>query len=303
MKINEDRFIGRVIERLGFSADVVVPPGDDCAAIRLPDGRLQLLAVDQVVADVHYHGPDSESPTTPELAGRKLLARNLSDIAAMGGVPRFALVCLAAPPAASEEWLLAFMDGLADLAEQVGVQIIGGDLGQAGQHVGSLTIIGEVAAERVLLRDRARPGDRVLVTGSFGGSLDSGRHLQFQPRIVEGQWLSRYARCAIDASDGLLKDLGRIAQASDVSVELDLKKVPVHADSDLRGALLDGEDYELILTLPEAQATEALVAWPHELSLTCIGTCLAASEARPVLTDADGEDLLATWTGGWDHFG
>jgi thiamine-monophosphate kinase len=254
-----------------------------------------------VAAGVHFHGPQSETPLPPELAGRKLLARNLSDIAAMGGRPQFAVVSLAVPSSCPESWLTGFMNGIRDHAAQHNVSIVGGDTGGAASIVCSLTILGSVREDNVCTRDRAAATDRIYVTGRFGGSLESGRHATFEPRLDEGRWLAEngFSRCMIDVSDGLLKDLGRVCLASEVGAVIDPDSVPRHDNVSVEAALTDGEDYELIITVPQTKAAELETAWPFETLLTSIGEF---AEVEPVVRDRHGKDLAAQYGRGFEHF-
>ena len=166
--MNEDAFLAALLPTLPQHESVIVPPGDDCAAIALDAQRVLLIAADQLVAGTHYLSRDSDHPTPPELAGRKLLARNLSDIAAMGGKPTYALLTLAVDAETSENDLLAYTSGITELANQHGVSIVGGDVGRGPGHVGSLTILGEAHPDRLMLRSQAQAGDLIMVTGCCG---------------------------------------------------------------------------------------------------------------------------------------
>ena len=309
MRIDEDAFLRALLPRLAGDPALVVPPGDDCAALAGGRDELLLVAVDQVADDVHYYGPAAAVPTSPTLAGRKLLARNLSDIAAMGGTPRFALLALALPRDRERDWLDAFMDGLLALADEWGVRLIGGDLGRAsGGAVSSLTILGTVPAAQVCRRNQARPGDRLLVTGRFGGALASGRHLSFTPRLREARWLAEggYTRCLIDVSDGLLKDLGRVCAASGVQAVVAADAPPRAAVGGepvtVAAAWTDGEDYELIAAVAPAKMAALRRAWPFETPLTELGECRAAVAGQPAIVAPDGSPVAACFPPTFDHF-
>lgn len=303
--MTEDTFLRELFPRLGpMPPEVVLPPGDDCAAVRVAPGRLLLLAVDQVVAERHFRrrGPGA---ATPEEAGRKLMARNLSDIAAMGGRPLYALVATAAGPAEDVAWLARFLNGVTDLGRACGTVVIGGDLARTPTDtVASLTIVGEIEEGRLCRRDGARPGDRLLATGTFGDSLGSGHHLQFVPRLREGQWLAARGcvHAMIDVSDGLLRDAGRLCTASGVGLRLDPAGVPRRTPhTTLASALADGEDYELLVAVPAAAAAALPQAWPFpDVPLSTLGEFVAGP---PEIRDGTGrrldEDGLAT---GFDHF-
>lgn len=229
--------------------------GDDCAVI--PNRkRDQLVTTDPVIYGQHF-----DSAVSPRQAGAKLLKRNLSDIAAMGGQPVAAVVSLALAPETSVRWLEQFYRGLAASALQHRVKIVGGDVtqGPAGFFGAFLTLHGESDGKRVVTRSGARAGDAIYVTGTLGGSL-LGHHHAFTPRLAEGRWLARRpeVRAMMDVSDGLAKDLDSLTPAGLVPA-LDAKSVPVSAAARRRAAatkrtplfhaLGDGEDYELLVVI------------------------------------------------------
>ena len=314
MALDEAAFLAALLPQLqGGARDAILPvrlpPGDDCAALDLGQGDYLLLAVDQIAAEVHFHGPLSSTPTPPALVGRKLLARNLSDIAAMGGTPRHALLALAVPHTWPDAWVPAFMEGLLALAAEYQVRLIGGDYGRAQAFVASLTITGTVPAAQLCRRDAAVAGDELWVTGSLGESLASGVHLSFTPRLAEGHWLAAnaYTHCLMDLSDGLLVDLPRLCAASGLAASLDLAAIPrrLHEGhlASLAAALTDGEDYELLITVPPNRAAEMRRHWPFATPLHRVGSLHAPAPTRPLICDAaDGGDLLARFPGTFRHF-
>jgi thiamine-monophosphate kinase len=289
----EHEFLAGLLPRLQGQADgVVLPPGDDCAALRWAPGELLLLAVDQLIEGVHYY-PE----TAPALAGRKLLARNLSDIAAMGGRPLWALSALTFPADRPDAWTDAFVDGMLALADECGVRIIGGDVAAGPTAAASLTIAGRVADAHLCRRDTAQDGNLLMATGAFGGSLPSDRHLTFSPRLAEGAWLAEngWTRCMIDVSDGLLADLGQLCRASGLGAILDESTVPTHVP--LPAALTDGEDYELLFAISASQLESLLAAWPFATPLTHIGQFVADSACE--IRKPDGSRFAEN---GYQHF-
>lgn len=301
--MTEDAFLRRLFQRLGpVPPAVAVPPGDDCAAISWTRGRLLLLAVDQVVAGRHYvlQGPNAAKP---EAAGRKLLARNLSDIAAMGGVPLYALVAVAVGAGQSPAWLRRFHDGILALAREFGVTLIGGDLATAPcDTVASLTVVGDVPARHVCRRGAARPGDILFVTGRFGDSYPTRHHLTFMPRCREGQWLASkgFTRAMMDVSDGLALDAARLCRASGLTLLLDIEAVPRRRRRTTSiQALGDGEDYELLVAVPASRAARLQRAWPFaRVPLTPVGRFVR--QRRTPVCDASGHPLHTI--PGFDHF-
>lgn len=227
--------------------------GDDCAVIP-PTKRHQLVTTDPVIFGQHF-----DAAIAPRAVGAKLLKRNLSDIAAMGGRPVAAVVSLALAPQTSVRWLGQFYRGLAACALKYRVKIVGGDItqGPAGFFGAFLTLHGESVAPRVVTRTGARAGDVIYVTGALGGSL-LGHHHAFLPRLTEGAWLAGRpeVRAMMDVSDGLAKDLGSLTPAG-LAPALEADAIPVSAAAQQRSrttkrtplfhALCDGEDYELLI--------------------------------------------------------
>jgi len=310
--MHEDAFFAELFPRLGaMPEDVVVPPGDDCAAIRVAPGRLLLLAVDQIVGGRHYflEGPRAAAP---ERVGRKLLARNLSDIAAMGGTPRFALVGAGMSPRHGPEWMQRFFAGIIETGRRFGVVMIGGDLaGTPADAIASLTIVGEVGEKEICRRSGARPGDRIYATGVFGASLETEWHLDFVPSCREGRWLARTGavHAMIDVSDGLLLDLGRLCRASNVRAVLEPRRIPLRTPHiDWRRAAAEGEDYELLFAVAAEAAAEIECTWPFpETPLHALGECIAPDAPgvpQNAVLGPDGRPLLPETDGpvGYDHF-
>jgi thiamine-monophosphate kinase len=259
------RWLGSVSPRAPFGI------GDDCAVLAASRGR-QLITVDPVIFGRHF-----DATVPPRAVGEKLLKRNLSDIAAMGGRPVAAVLALTLDPRVSQKWLEHFYRGLAAVARRHRVAIVGGDIAQAdGTVAASLTLLGEATAPRVLTRTGARVGDWIYVTGVLGGSVASGHHFRFQPRLAEGAWLvaQREVRAMMDVSDGLAKDLHALTPRG-ATPALVADALPVRRGADVRAALTEGEDYELLFALARAADRERFArAWHGAFPrtrLTCIG--------------------------------
>ena len=300
--LGEQALLARVRRWLG-SAMPAAPHGmgDDCAVLPAPRAgsakRCPLVTVDPVIYGEHF-----DDAVPPRAVGQKLLSRNLSDIAAMGGRPTSAVLALALDPRTRLDWLEGFYRGLAATARRHGVALVGGDLAtHRGGLVASLTLLGETTTRRALTRAGAKTGDFIAVTGRLGGSLASGHHWRFKPRLAEGAWLAARAEITamMDLSDGLAKDLHALTPARArpfVFAEL----VPLRAGCDLRAALTDGEDYELLFTVRGAPAVAARLAaaWAKAFPrtpLTIIGRFVEAK--TPV---AGGVDFSAYH--GFEHF-
>ena len=228
--------------------------GDDCAVVPA-SRRRQLLTVDPVIYGRHF---DDSVPAAS--VGGKLLKRNLSDLAAMGGRPTAAVLALALDPRVSTAWIREFYRGLADCARRYRVPLVGGDVAQArGTFIATLTLLG-AAAGRVLTRKGARIGDWIYVTGRLGGSRRSGRHHSFSPRLAEGAWLARRpaVRSMMDISDGIARDLTALTPAG-AEPALSAGSIPRNPGASLTSALCEGEDYELLFSVA-ARSDEAAFA-------------------------------------------
>jgi thiamine-monophosphate kinase len=290
--MGEDELVRRLVADLPQSVEVVTGPGDDCAVVQpVSRGRLQLLKTDCVVEGVHFL-----KDTPPEKVGWKALARVVSDIASMGGTPQHALVTLVLPPEQSVAWVESLYTGLRLCAARYGVSIVGGETARGGGVVISVSLTGWAPARQVLRRDGARAGDAIFVTGTLGGSI-RGRHLDFEPRVAEAQWLAGNFRvqAMMDLSDGLARDLPRMAAASGVGFVLEEGNLPVNEGCTPDQAWSDGEDYELLFAVPSRVARKLATAWTGAfpaLRLTCVGKFVTTGQGR-----------MPSWQGaGWEHF-
>lgn len=242
---------------------IVVDSGDDAAVLKVGRGNL-LFKTDSVIDGVHF---DSRT-ARPEAVGHKAVARCLSDIAAMGCWPTFAVVAIMIPRNAREVYVKRVLAGLERTATRYGTPVVGGDVkSHSGKLAISVALLGETRDLEPVRRSGARIGDAVAVTGPLGGSI-LGRHLKFEPRVREGLELNRRfeLHSMIDLSDGLTTDLGHICDESGVGALLFEERLPVSAAARklarrdrrpaLEHALNDGEDYELLFTLPAIQAAK-----------------------------------------------
>jgi thiamine-monophosphate kinase len=287
--MNEFELISRLTKSLPSGPGVVAGAGDDCAVLdfRLPDKWL-LFKTDAIVEDVHFkkHSP-------PEKVGHKALARCLSDIAAMAGTPTAAVVTIGLPENFKTEIVEKIYAGLGAIAKKYGVSIVGGETTSNPERIFiSVALLGTVAQGKPILRSGAKAGDAIFVTGELGGSLFSGKHFDFEPRLVEACWLAENfsVHAMIDLSDGLAGDLRHILKASGVGAELLEPAIPVSSTAKetarknpsvktpLAAALTDGEDYELLFTVAAGEAVKLLDSWKKQfpaLKLSCIGKIIA----------------------------
>jgi thiamine-monophosphate kinase len=321
--INLIRDIIAMYEKPGCTpwSEVLVGIGDDAAAWQ-GNNNVQLATTDTLVQGIHF---DLDIINWEEL-GWKALAVNLSDIAAMGGIPKYALLSLALPGELEVEDISKFTNSMMHLAREFGVAIIGGDVATAPNVVITVTIIGCSKGKAILKRSTASSGEQIAVTGYLGLSaagleMFKGKtisdpeiinilrraHLQPLPRVKEGQILvEQGVKTAIDISDGLVADLGHICESSEVNAKIKIEQVPIHPvvtanfpnHQDL--ALYGGEDYELLFTADEATVARA------KRALNCPVTIIGdiTEEKLPTrVTVVDGKgNIIPYKKGGWEHF-
>ena len=274
--IDEISYLRWIRERVRASGSVEVGPGDDAAVLRAEGDEPWLLSTDAVFEGVDFHLAE----VGPRAAGRKAMAVGLSDIAAMGGRPTAALASLCTPRRTSRETLEEVFHGLEGLAAEFDVPLVGGDFTSYEGALGiTVTCVGR---GRPILRSGARPGDVVCVTGELGGSI-RGKHLRFVPRLREALHLRERLtiHAMIDISDGLGRDLHHILEESGVGAIIHAAAIPISADArtlaaetgrePLDHALGDGEDFELLFTIPGEEADRLAGAAPEGLAVHRIG--------------------------------
>lgn len=290
-EIGESKLIAQIRSWLG---DATPPPpqgiGDDCAILAGHPRHKMLVTVDPVIRGHHF-----TEKTAPSAVARKLLNRNISDIAAMGGTPRHAVIAVAAPPDLSVAWLRNFYRSLSRKAIGAEIKIVGGDCSQTAGFLGAfLTLIGE-APRRPLTRTGAKVGDLIYVSGSLGGSI-LGKHMDFTPRLKEGQWLAGQTgvHAAIDVSDGFGKDAPAIIPEG-MYCEVNTDALPASAAARrlarktgrgvLDCVLNDGEDYELLFSVSRRSALSLETGWRRvfDTPLTKVGQIKLSRDSEPAL--------------------
>ena len=263
--------------------------GDDAAVLKLSEGKLLVAAVDTLVEKVHF---DLSYYSYFDL-GWKSLAVNLSDIAAMGANPKWALVSIGLPERTKVEDILEFYKGMKALGDMYDVSVVGGDtVSSPGRLYVSVTLLGEVPRRRMVLRKGAKPGDLILTTGSLGGAAPGKRikHLRPEPRVKEGRIIaSGGATSMIDSSDGLSRSLAELCKASGKGALLFEGLIPRAKKASLKEALHGGEDYELVFTCPKRRAG-AIIKKLAKLSKASVIGRMTNNKGRVVLSCAGGKE-------------
>jgi len=311
--VGEFDLIERIRRRAGASDSVVLGIGDDAAVIRPTPGMALVATTDALVLDRHF-----TADWAPADIGHLAMHANLSDLAAMGANPRWALLALTLPKD-DPGWLDGFLDGFLGAAEATGVVLVGGNISSGPLNI-AVELLGEAAPEKIATRRGAQPGDRLVVTGTLGdaaAALDLGRDApealiarlhRPQARLQAGRILATRAHALIDISDGLLADLGHLLH-DDLGAEVRLDDLP--ASNALQAAVAEpmqrrryqaggGNDYELLAALPPEAARELdRLAVSAGVAMTEIGHFNDSGRVRCL--DADGDEL-ADLAPGWDHF-
>lgn len=331
MELSEDRLIEAIARVLsGDEPGVIVGLGDDAAVVETGSGE-QILTTDLLVEDVHF----DRGSISPHDLGRKSITVNVSDVAAMGGSPRYALASIALPPDVEAAWVMELYGGMRDACAEYALSLVGGDTNRAELIVVSVAVVGEAAAGRAVRRSGAQPGDLVVVTGSLGGAAGGfvvsrqhpskaaaalsqpwGRELvdalaRPVARVGEGQTLAQAGATAMmDISDGLAIDLSRLCRASGVGARVDLSAVPVSealrsaapslgVDA-LELALGGGEDYELLATIDATHLPLARRELESRFGVPLSEIGVIVDEGL-VAVDVDGNESRLE-PKGWDHF-
>ncbi len=266
MTMDELRFLDWIRQSDRPEVDIELGVGDDGAVFRC-GGESMVIVADTVAEGTHFVADED-----PRLVGRKALAVNLSDVAAMGAAPLCAVATATLPHGVDERRAQGMVEGMRALGAETGCPLVGGDtVTHDGPTVLSVTVVGRVLGEEPIRRTGAAPGYCLAVTGAIGGSL-AGRHLTFQPRLAEARCFvdSRARMAMIDVSDGLLLDLCRLTDGLGFRIHGD--RVPLHVDAGgLDAALEAGEDFELLAAIHPEDLPTVRESWAVETPLTVIG--------------------------------
>lgn len=300
-EIGERGLIDRIHRKIRTGQGVIRGIGDDCAVLAGPPGWYQLFASDMLVEGAHFL---KSAPS--QAIGWKALAVNVSDIAAMGGVPRHAVISLGLPRNTKVSFVDGLYQGLTRCAKRFSVNLVGGDTNRSQKIVIDVAILGEVEPRRVIYRCGAKPGDALFVTGRLGGAVQSGKHLSFIPRVREARAIGEKFKlhAMIDLSDGLYPDCARLCEASGVAAWLEARAIPRHRGCTLRQAFTDGEDFELLFTVGERDAGRIL-SWGRRhlpCGLTRIGKVMAHRKGPIVSIGAARGVKVPDSLTGFQHF-
>jgi thiamine-monophosphate kinase len=276
---------------------ITVGPGQDCAVLNWPVDRDQAFKIDQVSEGTHFV-LSGAGAATPYQVGWKAVAKACSDIAAAGGWPVAAMVAVNLRKGSDEKVALELYEGICACCRRFNFGLAGGDIcvSENGLNV-TVSLLGECAKNSAWTRAGAKPGDALLVTGALGGSLKSGRHLNLVPRLEQAKKIRELAQggvhACIDVTDGLSRDLHHLCDESRCGAVVNTERVPLSEqagseDERLRGALSDGEDFELLLAVDPAAAEELLKKWNDAVALKKIGEILPEKDGR-WLQAADGK--------------
>lgn len=289
---SESAVIRRIRKRIRVGPRVRTGIGDDTAVIRAAQGKEILFTTDMLIEGRHFRLDEASA----RQIGRKALAVNISDIAAMGGVPTQAVVSLGLPKRLTGRFVDGLYQGLLGLARQFGIDLVGGDTNRADKLTVNIALLGEVEKGRALLRSGARAGDKLFVSGALGGSYASGKHLNFTPRVREARYLSKNfsVHAMMDLSDGLSSDARKLAEESGTGVLIEERLVPVsRAAKSVSEALTEGEDFELLFAVSPKDARRL----PKRFRI--VGRIVPRSQGMKLLKK---NGKLVPLTGGFDHF-
>ncbi len=297
-QLGEFNFISAIAQRKLLNKKVLKGIGDDAAVVSISKNDCLLFTADMLIENVHFL-----KSANPQAIGHKAISCSISDIAAMGGSPLYVIASVAFPKDLDINFAKKIYKGMQKTAAKYSVDIIGGDTNSSEKIIIDIFLCGQAKKKQVVLRDNAKIGDCIFVTGKLGGSQYGG-HLSFTPRIAESNYLvSRYKiNSMLDISDGLIADLGHILKQSKKGAVLEQRNIPIHKKAIcLENAFYDGEDFELLFTLDEKEAKKLFLNWPFKkVKLSCIGKITGRGTGLKLI-DKKGK-LTKIKPGGYRHF-
>ena len=270
--------------------------GDDTAVLPYKNGESLLFATDTIIENRHF----IKNKLSPYYIGRKAMAVNISDIAAMGGEPLYAVVNLGIKKL-DKIFISKLYRGIKNIARKYNIKIVGGDTVKSDYLFLAVSIIGKVKNNRLLIRSGAQVGDAIYVTGTIGGAVSSSKHYKFNPRLREAQWLNNNfnINSMMDTTDGMILDLGRLCKASKRGAILDRSTLPISPRvKNFNKALEEGEDFELLFTVSSEFDIPKYIP-ESNTKVTCIGSIID-KEGRVFMKEAEG--IRKIKLRGYDHF-
>lgn len=298
-KFGEIGLINRISNVIKLDKSIIKGIGDDTAVIKYTNDRYLLFTTDMFVEDVHFKIPKNNFYGI----GWKAVCANISDIAAMGGLPRYLVVSVGLPKIFKVEWVDKIYKGMLDACKRFDTNLVGGDTVRSKGLVISVALLGDVKKNNLVLRNGAKEGDLIFVTGKLGGSI-KGRHITFMPRIYEAQYLVKNFKInsMIDLSDGISVDLNHIAKESNIGAIVYADLIPLSKNAkDYKGALYNGEDFELLFTVVLKEAVRIENKIPKlDTKVTCIGEI--TKRENGVRLFGRGKKIIKLTPKGFRHF-
>ncbi len=299
-QLGEFGLIDRIVKGIKTDKSVIVGVGDDAAALKYNKKEYLLLTCDMLVEDVDFR----INYAAPEDIGWKVVCCSISDVAAMGGIPKWMVVSVGIPKRLSLKIIGGVYTGIKKAAERFDTNVVGGDTSHSDKLIIDAAMLGIVKKKNLVKRSGAKPGDAIFVTGSLGGAVKSGRHLSFTPRLKEAQMLVKdfTVNSMIDISDGLSSDLNHILRMSRVGAVIEEALLPLSKGASMQDALTEGEDFELLFTAPEKEVKRLKEKFSSfsGASITQIGEIVSAKKGFKLI-DKNG-NARQVKAGGYNHF-
>jgi len=299
-ELGEFGLIKKLASGIKTDESVIVGIGDDAAVLEYSKKEYLLLTCDMLVEDVHFL-----RQAKPDSIGWKVVCCSVSDIASMGGEPKWLVISIGLPKDLSLEYIEGIYSGIKKASNKFNVNIVGGDTVSSGKLVIDVAMIGSVKKENLCLRSQAKSGDAIFVTGALGGAVKTGRHLKFTPRFKEAQILVNNfdINAMMDISDGLSSDLGHILEASNMGAVIYEKHLPIAKGSNLESALCEGEDFELLFTVPQKELIpikKRFARFCKSTTITHIGQITRAKEGFKLIHKDNSVTVVKPK--GYNHF-